>query len=104
MFTVGDRFYLVAEICNPGPETYAAQPLGIVLDVYGYYYFYPQWTEEFDPPWISVPIGCQWLEILDFMWPEAAGTANNIFFYGGLLTTELNELLGEYSSVSFSWM
>jgi len=90
-------------LSNPGPEEYQFQPLVVLLDAYGSYFWYPQWTENFSYERVDVNIGTTPIDILDFEWPNISGEASGILFYAALLTQDLSSLLGDMDSVSFGW-
>jgi len=103
-FGPGNPFSCMVTICNPGPETYTDVPLFAILDVFGTFYFYPTYS-DFDYMKISVPQGEFDLDIIsEFPWPQDAGTVTDgVFWYSGMTTPEMSELLGEMDSWPFGW-
>jgi len=105
-FTPGMTFDLNLLLSNPGPNGYASVPLCVVLSVYGQYYWYPLWTQEFDHITIpqltagdTIP-----MNILDFVWPDTGSSgATGIMFFAAMLTQDLGALLGNMDSVMFSY-
>lgn len=55
----------------------------VVLEVFGYYYFWPRWEQTMD--YLELYLKHQKLTystILSFQWPYGAGTANGLAFWG----------------------
>ncbi|MBN2055018.1 hypothetical protein JW905_08850 [bacterium] len=82
-FAAGDPFRLNVLVNLVGPGREADQYL--ILDVYGVYWFWPEWTQDvagrrvyFSMPLTSMPI-------LSFEWPEGTGVAEGIAFWAALL-------------------
>ncbi len=90
-------------LSNPGPDEYLFQPLAVVLDIYGLYVWYPDWTETFDYERVIVQVGQETLEILQFVWPDVDGSARNIMIHAALLSQEFDALLGQMDSETFGW-
>ena len=88
---------------NPGPEEYPNHSVVILLDVWGIYFWYPSWSEEFDYDPYDVEIGSRTIEILRFPWPEVQGSAEGVLLYGALLTPGFSDILGNWDTVSFGW-
>ena len=102
-FYPGDHFLLEAVLSNPGPETYQNLPLVILLDVYGSYFFYPNWTSAFDSEATDLGIEMVTLEIMKFDWPEVDGKSDDILFYGAFLNPGMTDILGSWDWISFQW-
>lgn len=80
----GDLFILFALILNQGPSALVDEY--ILLDVYGEYWFWPSWSQEVNFRTRLLDAYDQLEEdILTFVWPSGAGSADNIFFHIGLL-------------------
>ncbi len=99
----GEEFILAATISNPGPETYTDYPLAVLLDAYGFYFWYPSWQQAIDYRPITIDVGVQYYDLLRFPWPVVAGNAGGILFYGAILNPGLTELVGDFDYVSFGW-
>ncbi len=99
----GDAFYLKMHLINGG-DTLRAVPVFCILDVWGTLYFWPEWNEF---SYSTRDIHGEADEIIDilpqFLWPEGAGTAENILFYGGCTNTQMTDILGSIDSVAFGW-
>ncbi len=88
-FRPQDDFILECRIVNPGPFLELNE--FIILEVYGSYWFYDDWTQNFDYVPIEIPAYSDETEsILQFVWPEGAGTADGLKFYAALLDNAFN--------------
>lgn len=101
-YQAGDIFLLMTEIYSYDKSHYVDEY--IVLDVFGQYYFWNDWTTELDSKELQVPK--QKLvqqEILNFVWPPDAGSASGLAFY--MLLTKWNtfDVLSNLSSCTFSF-
>lgn len=103
VFHPGDWFDLKVIVSNPGPDEYLFQPLAVVLDAYGLFFWYPGWTEDFTYDRIIVRVGQEPIDILAFEWPAVDGSARGIMVHAALLTQELTALFGEMDSEEFGW-
>jgi len=103
-FTEGDACYLLANVCNNEGSTLTDNPLFIVLDVYGIYFFAPSWGETMDHYDQSFPVGLTQVNaITQFAWPTGAGAADGIFFYAALTDPAITTLVGQLGSWEFAW-
>lgn len=104
-FVANDTFLLSTTLTNSGATVSLDEY--IILDVWGQaYYFYPTWTENFEFSTITLNPGSQNQTILTFAWPEGAGEASGIMFWGALFnagTCDVSTLFGEIDSVTFGW-
>ncbi len=101
-FQPGDIFTLTAAVSNPGPVL-DAQPMAVLMDVFGSYFWHPSWSGTFEYESIQVNIGTTDHLILDFTWPEVSGSVDGIRFYGALLSTDFTSILGTFDMVEFGW-
>ncbi|MBN2056411.1 hypothetical protein JW905_15920 [bacterium] len=86
-FRPGDQFLLATEITNHGRSHFVDEY--IVLDVYGTYFFWEDWTQEIDCKDRSIKSGGFYQEeILAFEWPAGAGSADGLAFY--MVLTDYN--------------
>jgi len=101
-FCPGDICYLDAIVCNPEAAVY--NPLWIILEVEGMFWFAPSWSEEVDY-YMEQPIPNGWStwEILPaFTWPNVEGQYMGARFWGAITTTEY-QILGQYDMYEFGW-
>jgi hypothetical protein len=92
---------LVLHMSNPAQSSYVDEY--VVLDVYGQYFFYPSWGSELDHLPRSLPAGDTDDPILDFTWPDGAGAADNLGFWGLLMEHESYEMASNISHVTFGY-
>ncbi|MCD4655835.1 FG-GAP repeat protein, partial [bacterium] len=88
----GDLFSLTRSYFNP------LTPLDvdeyIILDVYGCYWFWPGWSEVAESQRWNLPGSAGADEtILEFPWPEVAGEATDLIFWGAFLVAETVDLV-----------
>jgi len=105
VFYPGDRFLLMAHIINLDPQPYYQLPFVLLLDVHGYYFWYPDWAESPTITYrkLNVGPGSSTLTILDFPWPDEHSSGAGLKFYGGFLQEDFTAVLGEYGSATFGW-
>lgn len=109
-FEPNDPCFLHALWLNPGP---ALEVMGgfVVLDVYGEYFFAPSWcyyspqTPNLDCYYFeTLPGGVTITEVIpEFAWPEGVGSADNLYFYGALLSGATGALWGDLAVWQFSY-
>ena len=103
IFRTGDRFLLTASIANFLQEPIQEQPFALVLDIYGSYFWYPGWTDQFEFAPMDLEVGTTEVTILNFTWPATSGTASGIRFYGAVLEQDLSNIMGTWDWVQFGW-
>ncbi|MBN1356725.1 hypothetical protein JXA40_10735 [bacterium] len=99
----GDECYCNAIVCNAEGTTLDGYPMFVILDVYGLLFFAPSFgdfdyyseTYEEDETIIQV--------LPSFTWPEGAGSASGILWYGAMTNPEITDLFGEFSMFTFGW-
>ncbi len=101
MYQEGDMFRLTTEIFNPFNALIVEEY--IILDVYGAYFFYPGWTESVDSEWWGLPTQMFNQTILEFIWPEVAGQANELTFWIGLVEPGTVNILGSVDHARFGY-
>lgn len=86
VFIPGDRFQLQVRVSNWLKRD---NPLRLIvaLDVFGEYFLYPSWTQDFDFQYVSIPVGESGVWILDFDWPDGAGSAMGLMFHAAFMDT-----------------
>jgi len=106
-FRPGDPCFCIAEVCNSTGEPISGYPLFVILDVYGVLLFAPGFTEDLDSYLSEYPSfqpGETLVTVVQpFIWPEGAGAATGILWYGALTNPSVTEIVGDWSSWSFSW-
>ena len=99
----GDPCACKVYLCNPGSESYDQIPLFALLEVYGTYYFAPDFT-DFDYYTGDLPPGQKEVTILnEFLWPENVGSAEGIIWFSAMTDPEITEIFGEMDSWEFGW-
>ncbi|MBN2055401.1 hypothetical protein JW905_10795 [bacterium] len=102
LYHPGDRFILSLAYHNHGPTLSA--DLFVVLDVVGWYWFYPSWcaAPEIDFQTIYLPAGQQAAaDLMDFTWPHGCGAADGIRFWAAFLQGD--QLAGNMAWTDFSY-
>ncbi|MBN2056124.1 hypothetical protein JW905_14435 [bacterium] len=103
----GDTFRTVTTIQNPGLE--AGVDLYIALEVYGSFFFFPDWQEAAVAIPLDLPIGydlardlvgADWIPILEFTWPPAVGIFTATW-WGVMLEPGSTEVVGDI--LNFEW-
>jgi Protein of unknown function (DUF1565) len=102
-FGEGDHCYCYTIICNPGSTTYTDIPVFVILDIYGAYYFAPDFS-DFNYYLTDIEPGEQLLEILPgFSWPAEAGLAIGINWYAAMTDPAITDLFGTVGFFMFGW-
>ncbi len=87
-------------LLNPGQSVNSVMEI-VMLEAYGFFFFWPTWTEEFDSKILNLPENLDETEtIFSFTWPEGAGSGQAAF-WGALLGTD-NTIFG-YDIEAFGW-
>lgn len=98
----GDVCSLISEITNPQPEQWV--DLYCVLDVLGFYFFYPSWGQDLDYQEVKVPRGQFNYAILEvFAWPPGAGALSSLSFYVALMEPGTLSLISNLTWVDFCY-
>ncbi len=102
-FYAGDMFMLLITILNRQDESCGCQY--IILDVYGDFWYWPEWTPEpgFRERCLEAWTDYDNEEILTFVWPENAGSAQNIKFWAAMVDPDAALILGNYDMEEFSF-
>jgi len=87
---------------NPGATAFPAR-LYLLLDVFGFYYFWPSWLQQEDFLRIDVAPGSTPYNALDFAWPDVSDGATGIKFWAALLDLYNPRLIGSYSMVEWGY-
>jgi hypothetical protein len=104
--TAGERFNLHILLHNPGPADYEADAY-ILLDVYGDYWSWPNWkniSEGLDHTAVTCPAMSSLPQaVLDFTWPEGAGTASELAFFGALFEPDTFDMIGDLQFIMWGF-
>ncbi len=103
LFNAGDLCSCTLTICNPSSTTYPQVPVFAILDVYGLYFFAPDFS-NFNHYTLDITPGEQEVEVLpDFTWPENAGAASGILWYAAMTNADITDLFGVLGQFEFGW-
>jgi endonuclease/exonuclease/phosphatase family metal-dependent hydrolase len=92
-----------ATICNAEEQPLTDNPLFMILDVMGSYFFAPGFT-EFDYYSQTFPVGETTVVVLpEFTWPTGAGTLEGVTWYGALTDPDITQLVGDMGVFTFGW-
>jgi len=101
IFQAGDPFILTLNLHNHDPQRESL--VMIVLEVYGAFYFWPGWTTTLNGEIRTMTLGMKSTEtILEFTWPENAGSAEGLRFWGALFAVPSLEVYS-LESVAFGY-
>jgi hypothetical protein len=103
VFRPGNPFSLVVTVGKPDSQSYFDQPLCVILDLYGDYFFYPSWDRFFDYALVDLTIFIESFRILQFDWPDVTGHADGIVFHAAVLGSDMMSVAGNVDSVEFGW-
>ncbi len=104
-FTGGDLFHAMFQIYNTCTVDWEVD-LYIVLQVAGYYYFFPNWTSDLDKTTVSIRAGGLITgDILpEFYWPTGAGAFSDLSFIGVMTMPEdIYKLVGNVEIMPFCY-
>lgn len=102
-FTPNDQFILTCQCANDTPQ-HLAVDLYLFLDFEGYYWFWPEWTQDLQSAALTIPAnGFPPVALLEFLWPEGAGEADDLRFWAAYLEQGTLTLLGDISVVEFGF-
>jgi hypothetical protein len=103
MFEQGDMFRLSRTLVNTGSAITIDEY--IILDVYGSFWFWPEWSESVSFQTRTLPLmGVYNDEVaLTFVWPVTEGSADNLQFWGAMLDPAAQTIYGEYDVISWGY-
>ncbi|MBN2056464.1 hypothetical protein JW905_16185 [bacterium] len=102
-YHTGDECECRVYLCNPGTSLYTGVPLFVLLDVYGMYYFAPNFT-EYDYYMIDLAPGETAVQVLDrFQWPEGVGSMAGVRWIAAMTDVNVTHLVGASSIWEFGW-
>ncbi len=102
-FAPGDTCACVAFVCNGDSSSISGNPLFVILDIVGSYYFAPGFS-SFE--YYSMTFGPGETEVTvlpEFMWPAGAGSFTGAKWYGALTDPEITGLIGTLGMFEFGW-
>ncbi len=104
-FTPGDECYLQVSVCNNTGSPLMNNPLFVLLEVYGEFWFAPGWTQDaqyYPPPFDS---GLTTFNAIStFQWPDTGqDSLQGIKFYGALLNESMNDIYGGWDYLEFGF-
>ncbi len=102
-FRAGDMFWLKCHVCNNTVAPMQQIATAVVLGVYGEFWFWPGWSQDFDLEYHDYLPGLTEIQVFEFIWPDVQGTALGLEFYSGLINAEMNDLIGEYGYLTFGY-
>ncbi|MGB3975551.1 MAG: carboxypeptidase regulatory-like domain-containing protein [bacterium] len=103
-FRTGDTFWLQCHVCNNTNAPMQQIATAVLLGVYGEFWFWPGWTQDFDLEHHDYLPGLTEIQVFEpFTWPDVQGTAVGLEFYSGLINAEMNDLIGEYGYLTFGY-
>ncbi len=101
-FDAGDPFDLSRRAVNSGAPRSVFEI--IVLDVYGSYYFWPEWTPELQGIESVLLHGVSTIVVLQFTWPSGdVGHASNLWFWGGCVDPANGSLITTIAGTEFAY-
>ncbi len=104
-FTPGDTCSCHVVACNPGPTRYENIPLFVILDVFGDYYFWPDFSAyafEVIPVLDTQPLIYPVLQ--PFQWPDGAGSVTGgVRWLAAMTNPEQTAVMGEMDIWAFGW-
>lgn len=103
MFHAGDPCFCTLAVCNPSSNTYNDVPVFAILDVYGMYFFAPDFS-SYNHYTLDISPGIQLVPVLlEFAWPDNAGAASGIVWYAAMTNAGITELFGTLGQFQFGW-
>jgi len=103
VYRAGDTFSLTVTACNGSREEPIENPIFVILDVYGEYFFAPSWSSFDYYKWEVPPCSCISKEILMFIWPYGAGQGTGLIIYCAMTDVSFSEIIGDFSMCMFGW-
>ncbi|MGB3975014.1 MAG: hypothetical protein WBM27_01200 [bacterium] len=104
LFRAGDEFWLECRVCNNSDVPMQRTITAVLLGVYGEFWFWPSWTQNFDFENHDYEPGLTTIPIFEpFIWPEVDGHVTGLEFYSGLLNAEMTGLIGDFGYLTFGY-
>ncbi len=102
LYRSGDTFWLECQVCV---DTKMSDiPTVILLGVYGEFWFWPAWTQEFDHSIMTFDPGLTVFYGIDpFTWPTVEGHVTGLEFFAALLTPSMTDIIGGFGNFVFGY-
>ncbi|MCD4653740.1 hypothetical protein K8T06_07365 [bacterium] len=104
VYCSGDSFDLNLNVFNSDSCTFEDQGLFVMLDVFGDYYFYPQWDHEINYLIVEILSGDTIFHLIDFIWPDMPGKVFGLRIYAAIVEPGTWKLNGNWDNVDFGWI
>ncbi|MGB3975534.1 MAG: right-handed parallel beta-helix repeat-containing protein [bacterium] len=103
-FRAGDTFWLECHVCNNTDAPMREIATAVLLGVYGEFWFWPGWTQNFEVEYHHYEPGLTEIQVLEpFIWPHVEGHAEGLEFYSGLINAEMTDLIGDFGYLTFGY-
>ncbi|MGB3975777.1 MAG: kelch repeat-containing protein, partial [bacterium] len=104
LFRHGDIFWLDCHVCNNTDAPMPRVMTAVLLGVYGEFWFWPGWTQDFDYEYRDYASGLTTIRVFEpFIWPDVDGHVTGLEFYSGLINAEMTDLIGDYGYLTFGY-
>ncbi|MGB3975702.1 MAG: hypothetical protein WBM27_04730, partial [bacterium] len=104
LFRKGDEFWLDCHVCNNTFYPMQKVMTTVLLGVYGEFWFWPGWTQDFDFESRDYKSGLTTIQVFEpFIWPDVDGLVTGLEFFSGLIDAEMNGLIGEFGHLTFGY-
>ncbi len=102
LYRAGDQFWLKCHICVD--SLVLGMPTAVLLGVYGEYWFWPSWEQDFDMTIMDFPAGLTtFYALTPFIWPNVEGHVTGLEFYAAILNHQMNDIVGEFGYIDFGY-
>jgi hypothetical protein len=102
LYRAGDVFWLKCHICVDA--SVLDVPTAILLGVYGEYWFWPGWTQDFDMKIMDYSPGLTtFYGFTPFTWPTVDGHVTGLEFYAAMLTPQIDDIVGDLGYLVFGY-
>jgi aminopeptidase N len=106
MFHPGDPCSCTAVVTNAGDSPVTGAVLFVILDVYGSYFFAPSFTnyDNYQDVYTDFQVGETDVAVIgNFTWPEVAGSADGLVWYGALTDSSVAHIIGKLGMWTFGY-
>jgi hypothetical protein len=100
VFHSDDSFDLELHLYSSGDVT---GDVFVILDVYGMYWFWPDWTNDVSYKTMTPAAGLSVEPILQFTWPQVEGSASGLRFWTAALQSGTVNLISDVDKVEFGY-